>query len=295
MTPFKIKHSRKIVSLFIAAALGLFIFLAAIIAYNNNLFRPRIYFYTLVQNAYGLNSLPPIYFKGFAIGQVKRFELTSQNKIRVDFYIFEDLYDKVLVNSVVSINSNPISGEITEFQLIGPKGNLQELGRMPQEALIPDLKSKEGQALRLSGKLDYEAAGIEGILDKTNQMLQVFIEQKSSEKIDGIIANAASMMATIEKTVKSYGAEGKGEGHRQVINLLDKVNQTMNSVLDTATYIKETIEVIHRNRQDLPPLIFNTNKTLEKAQRTLEGINNNPFLKGGINQEKKVQGLEMVQ
>ncbi|HAZ13776.1 MAG: hypothetical protein A2X86_10295 [Bdellovibrionales bacterium GWA2_49_15] len=295
MIPFKLRHNREIVTIFILIAVGIFVFLGSVVAYNNNVFRARVNFYTLVQNAYGLKSLPPIYFKGFAIGRVKSFELTRENKIHVNFYVFEDFYEKIINYSVVSINTNPLSGEITEFQLITPEGTQETLGLVEKGALIPDLKSTEAQNYIKDGKLKYEAAGIEGILDKSNQILKVFIEQKTSEKINGIIDSVAKTAASLESTVKSYGPEGKGEGHQQIVNTLDKVNKTMTSIVDTATYVKETIEVVHTNRKDLAPLIINSNKTIEKASRTLDGINNNPLLKGGIPQERKLHGVEMVQ
>ncbi len=295
MIPFKIRHNREIVTIFTLIAVGIFIFLGSVVAYNNNVFRARVYFYTLVQNAYGLKSLPPIYFKGFAIGRVTSFHLTSENKIQVKFYVFEDFYDKILNYSVVSINTNPLSGEITEFQLITPEGTPGSLGLIAQGSLIPDLKSTEAQDYIKAGKLKYEAFGIEGILDKSNQILKVFIEQKTSEKINDIIESVAKTMNSLEATVKSYGPEGKGEGHQQIVNTLQKVNKTMTSILETANYVKETIEVVHTNRKDLAPLIINSNKTIEKASRTLDGINNNPLLKGGIPKERTQHGVEMVQ
>jgi ABC-type transporter Mla subunit MlaD len=295
MIPFKLRHGREIVTIFTLAALGIFIFLASVIAYNNNLFRSRVNFYTLVTNAYGLNSMPPIYFKGFAIGRVKNFHLTKDNRIRVNFYVFEDFYDRIIPYSVVSINTNPISGDINEFQLITPENKGDTIKPMPAGSLIPDLKSAEAQSYIAQGKLVHEFGGIEGILDKSNQILKEFIQHKASEKINSIIADSAKIISTLEGTVKSYGPDGKGEGHKQMVNLLDKVNNTMNAVLDSANYIKETIEVVHRNRKDLAPLILNTNKTLEKAQDTLDGINQNPLLKGGIKDDRSVHGIEMVQ
>ncbi|MBI2519983.1 MAG: hypothetical protein HYV97_06190 [Bdellovibrio sp.] len=295
MIPFKLRHNREIVTIFILIAVGIFIFLGSVVAYNNNVFRGRVYFYTLVQNAYGLKSLPPIYFKGFAIGRVASFQLTHENKIHVNFYIFEDFYEKIINYSVVSINTNPLSGEITEFQLITPDGTQETLGLVQKGTLIPDLKSAEAQQYIKDDKLKYESAGIEGILDKSNQILKVFIEQKTSEKINSIIDSAAKAMTSLEATIKSYGPEGKGEGHQQIVSAIEKVNKTMNSIVETATYVKETIEVVHTNRKDLAPLIINSNKTIEKASRTLDGINNNPLLKGGIPQERKLHGVEMVQ
>ena len=106
MIPFKLRHNREIVTIFMLIAVGFYLprsIVATII-----IFSAPVDFYTLVQNAYGLKSLPPIYFKGFAIGRVKSFQLTHENKIHVNFYIFEDFYDKVINYSVVSINTNPL-------------------------------------------------------------------------------------------------------------------------------------------------------------------------------------------
>jgi len=70
------------------------------------------------------------------------------------------------------------------------------------------------------------------------------------------------------------------------LELLKQTNTTMK-------YIKETLEVIHQNRKELAPLMIHSNQTLEKARDTLEGINNNPFIKNGIPRGPKKLGVEV--
>jgi phospholipid/cholesterol/gamma-HCH transport system substrate-binding protein len=295
MRSFNIRHNRKIVAVFSAIAVILFISMSGIIGYNNNWFRSRVYFHTQIDNAYGLKSLPLIYFKGFGIGRVKSFHLTDENKIDVKFYVFEDYYKKILKHSVVLINTNALSGDITEFQIITPDILTSGKELVEKGGLIPFIKSPLAQEYIATGKLIYEPSGIEGILDKSNQILKVFIAQKTSEKINEIIASTGKTMISIEETAKSFTPDGKGKGHRQIVGALDKVDKTIASVLETADYIKGTVQVVHQNRQELTPIIINTNKALEKASSTLEGINNNPLLRGGISKERKVNGAEMVQ
>lgn len=292
---YKIRHNREIVMIFIALALAFFIFLGGLIAYNNNLFRARVPFYTLIENAYGLKSLPPIYFKGFVIGKVKSFQLTQENQIRVNFYIFKDYHDKILKYSAITINTNVLSGEVMEFQVITPDPLKVNEGTIEKNGFIPYINSPLAQKYIKSGKLIYEPAGIEGVLEKSNQILKVFIEQKTSDKIDAIISSTAQTMSSIKGTVKSFEPHEKNERSRQIVNTLDKVNKTMNSIAETANYVKETIEVVHSNRKEFAPLMINTNKTLEKASNTLDGLNNNPLIKGGIPKERKVYGAEIVQ
>ena len=44
-------------------------------------------FYTYVKNASGLDVRPRIYLKGIDIGRVTDYELTNDNRIKVNFYI----------------------------------------------------------------------------------------------------------------------------------------------------------------------------------------------------------------
>ena len=59
-----------------------------LILIKNKTFKPRSEYYTMLDTAQGLSGYPPIYFKGYAIGKVTSYNLTTDLHIKVNFYDF---------------------------------------------------------------------------------------------------------------------------------------------------------------------------------------------------------------
>ncbi len=286
---YKFKYRLQIVYGFIAIGLGLLFLFIALIAVNNRAFSGRINYYTILDNAEGLDKSPSIYFKGYVIGRVKSFDLTDDNTIKVLFYIYEEYHSKVLKYSILDRSINPISGEITKFELITPEKTNETKEVVSENDIIPFLGTPLAKEYIDKGKITLVKIGLEGIIFQVNQILTQFKEANTSQKIDTAIKKfAEELIPSFAATVRSYAAQD---------NLLEKIGghktaEILSNLNKMTLYLKETLEAIHATRKEMAPLIINANETMHGVQKTLEGINNNPLIKGGIKNNPTQFGVE---
>ncbi len=294
---FKYKHRNKLVSLFVLISVGLFIMFIVFVTINNKTFESKIPYYTIIDNAMGLQKRPPIIFKGLEIGRITEFTLQDDNKILTKFFIYKEFKNRSVKNSVIQVNSGILNGEITSFEIVLPKlpeGKTKEL--LPANSLIPDIKSEEGMALVKNGMITLPDDGFGGVAQKVNKILETIVINQTIEKADDSVKNLNAVLMSLnevllllEKTVANYQApEGlvAKVGGIQFQNILTNLEKT-------SAYIEGIMGVMHKSRKDLAPILINTNKAITELSSTLQGVNNNPLIKGGITKESKYQGVEV--
>lgn len=277
---YKIKHDKKIVIGFTLVSFGLFIGLLFLVAVNNKVFKQKMHYYTVLDTAYGLDQFPSIFFKGYEIGAIEKFELTDDNHIRVYFFIYKDFSARMLKYSVISKNMNPISKGISEFELIIPKKITKNY--IKPGGYVPLSTSELGKKYIKEGRVFVEDEGIAGIIRKLNNILDQFLENNTAGNINQIVAETLKTMTALDETIRSYSARETSKGSEEVVKILKSARKSLDHVTETLKYVKETLGEVHKNRKDIAPLLINTTKTLRKAQDTLQGINNNPLIKDGI-------------
>ncbi len=272
---FKLRHDKNLVGIFSLFGITIFIGLIVLIAINNNVFKGKIFYYTKLKTASGLGHSQSIMFKGYEIGKIKDYKLSDSNEIIVRFYIYKEFKSKMKKYSVLSNDFNPISSKITKFELILPVESFQNKGLIEENSYVPGVMSKEGQEYLSMGIIKYETRGIAGVVNQMNMILDKIIQKQTPEKLSEVVKNLAEVLSTSKETIASYNSKEGGQGSKILIS-------TLNDVSKSVLYVRQTLRELHRNRKDLSPLIISTTKTLDKAQDTLDGLNNNPLLKGGI-------------
>ena len=287
------KHRQKIVALFILGAVVFVFFILGMILVRNKTFKSKLHYHTLLDTAKGLSGYPTIYFKGYSIGKVSKFRLTHELKIRVDFYIFKEYQDLIFEHSLLAKNENILSGEITDFKLVLPNKDYRKKTKS-QKTIIFERSSEEGQALIAQGISSLESGGIAGIVNKVNVVLNQFVEQKTPEKLNSMVHESNELLIEIKRTVSSYNAEKSPEAKQALVNIVKQASQSIQSINKTLLYFREILKVVHRNKDEFTPILMKTNRTLDQAGDTFEGINNNPLIRGGIRKKKKEIQLETL-
>ncbi|HLE10021.1 MAG: hypothetical protein A2504_00775 [Bdellovibrionales bacterium RIFOXYD12_FULL_39_22] len=294
---FKYKHRNKLVSLFVLVSVGLFVMFIVFVIISNKTFETKIPYYTIVDSAMGLQKRPPVIFKGLEIGRITDFVLLDDNKIHANFFIYKEFKNRCIKNSVIQVNSGMLNGEVTNFEIVLPHldgGTSKEI--MPARSLIPNIKSAEGMALVENGIISLPDDGFGGVAQKVNKILETIVLNQTIEKADDGVKNLNAVLISLnavlillEKTVANYQApEGLVErvGGEQLKNILGNLEKT-------SAYVEGIVGVMHKSRKDIAPILINTNKAISGLNDTLQGVNNNPLIKGGINKDKKYQGVEV--
>ncbi len=282
------KHRIKIVYLFILGAISLFVMFIALIISQNGVFTSKVYFYTTINNASGLLRHPPIKFKGYEIGKVCDFHLTDNNKIHVDFYIYTTFMPRVSEYSVLNLN-NGFTGEIVSLELMVPPYDKDNHKILTTTKLIPLGITLEGADRIRAGGIIIEQSGVFGIIQKIDKMLGSINDKQTISNVNNLLTSVNSSMLEVTVMLQNY---------RDPANLLERVGgKDVREILvhlnSTLSYVKDIISVAHKNRKDISPLIINANKTIKRLDKTLQGVNNNPFLRAGISHEKKYIGVEI--
>lgn len=78
-------------------------------------------------------------------------------------------------------------------------------------------------------------------------------------------------------------------------NFIKPINETLNNLNNSITELGKLLAYLNDQQPELTGVIDEGKATLSTAQKTLEGINNNPLIRGGIRweNEKEIQGSKI--
>lgn len=130
-------------------------------------------------------------------------------------------------------------------------------------------------------------AETQGLLANTKNVMASVPETQI--KIDELLANTNKLVAQLESVVTNYqdpAAIVDQVSNGQVPVILDNVNESL-------VVIRGMIDEVHAERMQLMVTINTILKVLNKMDKTLQGVNNNPLLKDGIEETPPPKGIEM--
>ena len=321
----------------------LLIVLSGLVLIKNKTFVNKVYYQTILDNANGLRSKPPIFFKGFQIGRIDDFELDSAtNNILVKFYIFEDHTDKIIRYAVISRIENLVLGSNSQYEILLPQRDLiAQLEPLQEGGLVPFINSELGQEYAKKGQIAANLDSIESILASVNNVLLNLQKESSSEA--GAIFNILGKFSKLADSLLVMAQQAEddqliSEFKKTVIALQALIDTTNSSVIEVEKdfdiaadffkdaqevskhadrvleeyenpsdilsraseykipgmidnvdtnllYLQDILKEVHLQREQLAEAIITLNKTLSVFDKTLEGINNNPLFKDGIEPE----------
>lgn len=129
--------------LFVFAAVLILILLLLFIAQEQRTFARKYSFYTVLEDAVGLDKTTSIRFKGTEIGRVRDFTFNEERNVETHFHIYSEYRDLMVRHSAISKSVPPLGGRATLDFLMGPlDGDLAE-----EHSLIPSLDMPEGRDL----------------------------------------------------------------------------------------------------------------------------------------------------
>lgn len=196
----KFRYTERFVGIFIATAFLIVVILVGLIIVDKKIFQKKYSFKTKFNDAVGLSTTTPIYFKGYRIGSVKEFYLNEFNEIETIVEIHEEFRNKIIQESALNKLVNPITSISSIEYLEGPNPTklLQENG------FIPSLDLPEGKLLLTQKKV-----------------------KRSGDVVSSVIANIDEFFTNLNLDDNS----GEGAVFRALVNLAD-LSEKMNSLTD---------------------------------------------------------------
>jgi len=127
----------------------------------------------------------------------------------------------------------------------------------------------------------------EQILVNVNQVLATLPQTQS--KFDNLLLESSDLMAQLENILTQY---------QDPVGIVTEVSDgkipvILTNVNDSIVVLKGMIDDVHAERMQLMITINTLLKVLNKMDKTLQGVNNNPLLKGGIEKTPPPKGIEM--
>jgi phospholipid/cholesterol/gamma-HCH transport system substrate-binding protein len=309
---FAIKHADKIVGLFVLLALIGVVVVVIALGANQHWFTRTVHFYSIFGSAKGLVRGMPITFKGFEIGRVSSFELDENNKVVVQYYIYDTFYPKVSSHSVVELTSSPLGSSMLFYP------GKEKTEPLKEHSLIPSIDSDAGRAI--------VAAKLADTPEKSEDSISAIMQNVDdiTSQIDALVKNNAGELDTIIKSLSRSTAalaqamEGKGSGPVSqtlvglsgIVKNLNALTEDMNGLIPklldptgqevypAIKKILSNIEAISVQLKNFANFISGTQPqisgildqipdVLSKGKDVMEALSNNPLLSGGITKERE--------
>jgi phospholipid/cholesterol/gamma-HCH transport system substrate-binding protein len=321
---FRVRHAERIVGLFILVAAIALCGSIVLIGANQRWFSRNYRFSTRFLSASGVAPGTAVYMKGFQIGKIERITLNEENEVDATFVIYDTYYPKARKNSLLELVTSPIG---LGTQLLFHPGKSEEL--LPEGSFVPLASSEEGQNLieeelvEIPPKDDTITrllAGINPLIESVGKTVVTVnrtltevnraLAGQSSGPAGRIVSEAASAVATLGQVadnVQAMTAEMRDptglvqklvDPKGSLKTLLDDDNVLFDkltaSLAQTEAALKNLQGISQDLRAQMPAIGVTLNESrvaIKQAQDVLEGLKNNPLLKGGIPQRREAEPL----
>jgi phospholipid/cholesterol/gamma-HCH transport system substrate-binding protein len=236
---FIIRFADQVVGLLIIAALGVLVLAVIMLGSRHRWFAKDYLYVTYLESASGLSPNMAVQFKGFTIGNVKSFDLTGDNRVKVGFSVYDTYRSRVREGSAVELAVSPL-GLGSHFYFHPGRGDRQ----LEEGELIPAAGSPEARSLQDRGLADIP---------------------KQDDSVTLLISRASVLLEDVDRTVillrEALGGSSASSLGRIVLELEKIAGETERAVHDTGETIgalpQVTEEILAILRRDLEPALGN--------------------------------------
>jgi phospholipid/cholesterol/gamma-HCH transport system substrate-binding protein len=321
-----IRFADQIVGAFIILGLGILIFVIFMLGSNQRWFSRDYNFKTYFGSAAGLSQNMAVQYKGFNIGRVKSLELADDDRVEVNFIIFDTYINRVKRGSLVDVVVSPI-GALGGSQFLFYPGLGDEL--LAEGETIPTLHSTEGKRLAalgltvqpdrddLSNDIGALLANLNAIvfdvraiasalreavggnsstsLGRTFEGLEMTMAglQQIAEtlpgKLEPILGNLEKLSGDLEDLA---GSLANPDGTiASILNSEGDVYANLVSSLKAASgtlqNLEKTVSFLPAQLPQITSMINDLHVTIAQVEDVLVAVSNNPLLKRGIPQRRE--------
>jgi phospholipid/cholesterol/gamma-HCH transport system substrate-binding protein len=296
---FSIRFADKIVGSLVILALAILVVVVLMIGKGQRWFMKDYYYLSYFDSASGLSANMAVQYKGFTIGFIKKIKLADNDSVEVTFTIFEEHQHRVTEGSLVERRASPI-GLGNSFIFYPGKGTKE----LDEWSVIPDITSEEATVLARAGLADKPEtndsigniiSNVEEIttdLKKITNDVSITLEPVLSD-VRSIVGDLTEQIAPIIANLEILSGQlSSPSGAVMTLldekgPLLDNISKTLNSISGVMKSLESTAEFIPTQLPQIMITISQLNSTLLEVQKTVQALNNNPLLKGGIPEVKE--------
>jgi phospholipid/cholesterol/gamma-HCH transport system substrate-binding protein len=283
---FKMRYADQIVGLFIIIALLSLITVVFMLGRTQRWFSRNYSFKTYAVSASGLSRNMPVSYKGFAIGNVKTYDLTDDNRVEVIFTIQDKYKNLVMEGSLVEVLVSPVGlgNQFILYSGLGAK-ELDEFG------LVPMRNSDLGKEYLDRGiaYIPPHEDSIAVLMNMVTTVLEDLHNGLTGNEISALgatISNIEKITAEVEAGLSSPDGIMKlisGEG--DAINSLEAAFVSLAGTLD---HVEKATSYLPREMPQIVNLLSEARTALQAAEDVLVALRNNPLLRNGIPEHAEI-------
>jgi|GEM_PF-952972 phospholipid/cholesterol/gamma-HCH transport system substrate-binding protein len=256
--PFTFNKFQKAVALFIVIGISLILVVLIFIIKGNNLFEKKVYYYTFLNQTYGLSSGSQIKYKGILIGKVKKLNLTKIDQVYVEFYIFEGYNYLMKKDSVLKVSSGFLGGGgLTIF--VGKKDNA-----IPN-SLIYSSDMEEGMHI-LASEMTVQKGG--DLTDKAQQVLDMILEMKPV--IYRTLVNINDITKDIKTITGSLKGDDKSKVGDEIFNVINSINLSLKKIDSSIDKINS---ILNSKNNSIGSILNDENELYNSIMKSISSLN----------------------
>ncbi len=233
------------------------------------------------------------------------------NSVEITFFIYEPYLNIVKENSCLNKLSNPLSGATIVLLPNSYSDNIAQ-----PNSFIPSLDIEEGLLLMAKGEIKKEADTISNIIKSIEDFLASLTSDRNADQnsIARILVNTADSMEILKKelikfesilnnfnemTVNfKYLSNELKDPDGMAKRLIDpdgqimfiSIQKSLNSLSEMMEQLAQFSQFINSQSKQIEMILTQSRDMIKETQNVIEGIKNNPLIKGGIT-EKKSEGV----
>lgn len=268
----KFRYTERFVGVFIATAMLILIIIIGLVIADKKLFQKKYEFKTKFNDAVGLSTTTPIYFKGYKIGSVKEFTLNEFNEIEAIVEIYEEFRNKIIQESAFNKLINPITSTSSIEFLEGP--NSTKL--LAENGFIPSLDLPEGKLLLSLKKVRRSGDVVSSVIANIDEFFtNLNLDDNSgegavfralvnfadlSEKMNSLTDNVVRFLGKLEKD-KNYDDGALFRALNNAADISEKLQDVTNK-LDYTLSLADTLILNYKNPEGLAGKLLDPDGTL---------------------------------
>lgn len=312
---FKIRYADQIVGLLAITAIVALVLIIFMLGSRQRWFARDYQYTTTFDSASGLSAGMPVLYKGFTIGKIERISLNDTDMVAVSFVIQDTYNNRVREGSVVELLINPL-GLGNQFLFHPGLGDTE----LAEGTHIPRSNSPEGVAYIAAGKviiprkddtISNIIAQVNPFLTQLNETLTIVngaiggsgsspladtmtnvtaISNDLADAMESILDDVSSITTNLEQL-----SEALSDPRGLVPTLVDpdgtlftSIENSLQSVEGTLSNLEDSSEILKFQFPQLARLMEDLRIAIVQGQDVLEGLRNNPLIRGGIPERGKM-------
>ncbi len=254
--PFTFKAAQKAVAVFIFVGVFFLLTVVILILRGSEVLQQKTWYYTILEEAYGITSGMPVKYKGITVGKVKRLRLTSDRKVSLDFYILREYQELMQENSVLKVQSALLGG--SSLVLVVP---LEESQLLPSGSLVLSMDMPRGR--EILALVAQQQPGKDDLTAKVKDVLDGVIELKPT--IQGILLNLQNTTGELNLIVR-----GLRTGESTVMS--DKLLASLANLQDITKNLKELTLLLRSDDNTVGALLQDKKQLYTRLESILGSV-----------------------